>query len=118
MLDMTKLLRDTDRLHQTLKNFEEFMPDDFERLGISKCVHCDGTGLRGRDPHAACNECVGVGYRGFQTIKKQSICPDCNSTGKHLEYENNVTECKTCEGTGRLDWVQAIQKGVRIDSIW
>jgi DnaJ-class molecular chaperone len=115
---MTEMLFNTNDLHSTLKQMEAIAPDDFKSAGITHCGHCDGTGLKNRSINDACRNCNGVGYKDFKNLKEGTICPDCNATGYKLMYENNVIDCPTCEGSGYLDWIQAIQKGVEMSKIW
>jgi len=111
-------LMETNALHASFKQFEAEHPNRFKTKGIFRCGHCNGTGLNLRDKERPCEHCVSVGYVGFKEIEDETICPDCNGTGRCLEYNNHVTDCKTCDGYGRLDWIQAIQNGVRMDKIW
>jgi len=111
-------LLETNKLHASFKQFEANKPVQFKEKGISRCGHCNGTGLKLNDPHRPCEHCISVGYVGYKEIEDETTCPDCNGTGRSLGYENNVFDCKTCEGFGRLDWIQAIQNGIRMDKIW
>jgi DnaJ-class molecular chaperone len=117
-MEMYQFLSDGNELHATFKHLEANYPGEFKLAGLTRCGHCNGTGLKLQNLEVACVECVGVGYVGFKSIEEETVCPDCNSTGKKLEMDNHVTDCKTCRGAGRLDWIDAIKYGIRIDKIW
>ena len=112
------MIYNTNGLHSTLKQMEVITPDDFKSTGIIRCGHCNGTGVKDRNINDACRHCNGVGYRGFKTLNEETVCPDCNASGYKLMYGSNVVDCTTCEGSGRLDWIQAIQRGVEMGKIW
>ena len=39
-------------------------------------------------------------------------CPDCHGTGENITniaiQSTIISTCRTCEGTGKLDWIEAI----------
>ena len=115
---MWEMLSNTNSLHSKIKKLEADFPGKFRANGISRCGHCNGTGLNSNNLEVACKHCNGVGYRGFKELEDMTICPDCNASGYRLKYNNDVDACPTCEGDGRLDWIQAIQKGVKLSEIW
>jgi DnaJ-class molecular chaperone len=117
-MKMWEFLSDGNQLHTIFKKFEADHPNKFKLTGINRCGHCNGTGLKSQNLELACTECVGVGYVGFKELNEESICPDCNSTGKKLEMNNHVSDCKTCDGCGKLDWVDAVIKGIDLEKIW
>ena len=117
-MKMWQLLADNNQLHSNIKRLEANAPEKFKKLGIHQCGHCAGTGLEKKNLEKACKKCFGVGYVGFKMLNDDTICPDCNSTGYQLEYQNHVTSCETCEGSGRLDWVDAVRKGIDLEKIW
>ncbi len=117
-MDMNELLTQYNDLHRNIKLLQDKDPEQFEASGFSACGHCNGTGLRGgKDINFACKSCHGVGFVGFTELNGETVCPDCNSTGKQLEYQNHVTDCKTCDGFGRLTWVDAIRKGISLEKL-
>ena len=118
-----QLLQKNNQLHSDIKKLEHESPDEVKKLGIKQCNKCKGSGLASymdyqADPHKACKECIGIGYVGFKEFKDETVCPDCNASGFELRYENHVVACETCDGSGKLDWVDAIRKGVKLDKIW
>lgn len=118
-MDMNDLLSDLNYLHRSIKLFQYKHPEEYIKAGFSECGHCNGSGLRGgKDINFACKLCFGVGYVGFKELQEETVCPDCNSSGKKLGYENHVTDCQTCLGSGRLDWVDAVIRGVSLEKIW
>lgn len=117
-MEMWEFLADGNKLHCEFKQFETKSPTEFKKIGMSHCGNCNGSGLNPENKEVACTHCVGVGFIGFKTIKEETICPDCNASGKKLGYQNDISDCKTCEGSGMLDWVQAVIKGVKLDKIW
>jgi len=116
-MEMWKFLSENNEIHLSFKKFEENFPSEFKLTGITRCGHCNGTGLNPENKQTACLKCMSVGYMGFKSIKEETICPDCNSTGRKVEL-NHVADCKTCLGSGRLDWVDAVKRGIRLDKIW
>lgn len=117
-MDGIDLVTDTNDLHRRIKILRLKAPETFEEVGFSDCGHCNGTGLKGgRDINRPCKICLGVGFVGFKELDGEGICPDCNSTGKILLYENHVETCKTCDGYGKLSWVDAIRKGIDLEKI-
>jgi DnaJ-class molecular chaperone len=113
-----QFLYDTNDLHSKIKQIEANQPVLFKVNNIERCGHCNGTGLQSNNLELPCERCVGVGYVGFKELDEGTVCPDCNSTGKKLGYQNDVTDCKTCGGSGLLDWIDAIRLGIGIDKIW
>lgn len=125
MTEQWHMIRSTDELHKRFKLLEESDPDGLADKNIHRCGHCRGTGLKfftfssQTDPHTICPNCMGIGYLGFKQLDDDySTCPDCNASGYQLQYENHVVDCKTCDGSGRLDWVTAVLKGIDMEKIW
>lgn len=117
-MDMTEMIMGLNDLHSHIKQLKSNNPEKFEESGFSDCGHCNGTGLKsGKDIHHACKQCKGIGFVGFTELFGETICPDCNSSGKELRYENHVVDCETCEGAGRLDWIDAVKKGISLEKI-
>ncbi len=117
-MDMSQFLMSTNDLHRDIKILKDKFPEKFEAAGFSDCGHCKGTGIKGGvDINYPCKICFGVGFVGFKELQGEGICPDCNSTGKKLQYQNHVTECETCDGYGKLSWVDAIRKGISLEKI-
>ena len=118
-MDCTDLLRDTEKMLATLRDMEEYEPENFLKSGVTRCGHCNASGLSGGiDINRPCKFCLGVGYKGLKEFRGENICPVCNGSGFKLIYQNDVTNCDICGGGGRIDWVTAIRKGVDINKIW
>jgi DnaJ-class molecular chaperone len=117
-MEMWEFLADGNKLHSTFKQLEAKSPTEFKKAGMNRCGHCNATGLSLQNQEVACTQCIGVGFIGFKTIEEETIFPDCNASGKALGYENSIFDCKTCEGSGMLDWIEAVIKGVKLDKIW
>ncbi len=85
-------------------NLSEVMNGVEKHLKIKKyvtCPHCGGTGAKDGTAIERCKQCGGRGrvIRNTRTIfgmaTTQSICPDCDGTGKHI-----TSKCPHCGGTG------------------
>jgi len=114
-MDQIDALNESQEFHLKIKKFEWKLPDKFKESGIIRCGHCKATGVKdGIDINFICSHCIGIGYDIPTTI---GGCPFCNSSGKKLLYQNDITECEICEGEGRLDWVDAIRKGIDLEKI-
>jgi DnaJ-class molecular chaperone len=117
-MEAGEFLMTTNTLHTKFKNMEKDNRPKMIELGIHPCGHCNGTGLKDTNPSLPCTYCFGVGYSGFKELDGESVCPDCNSTGRFITDFNYVGRCPTCDGTGQLSWVDAIRKGINLDKIW
>lgn len=115
-MEMWEFLQQQNSLHMMLKNFERTLPKEFEKTTIRQCGHCSGTGLKDCNVQLACPDCFGVGYTGFKSIGDKTICPYCNSTGGEVS-DIWVNNCKTCKGSGFLDWIDAIKAGVSVEGL-
>ena len=114
-MDHADVLRDVEAFHLSIKQFEYKLPEKFKESGIERCGHCKATGVKGgKDINFDCSYCTGVGYICPTQL---GGCPFCNASGKKLEYDNHVVDCDVCEGSGRLDWVDAIRKGIDLEKI-
>lgn len=73
----------------------------YERL--APCEDCHGTGVSEGGRVVTCSRCHGTGYVNgvqntvFGQMRVQSVCPDCNGSGKVLDHP-----CSTCQGQGRI----------------
>lgn len=80
---------------------------------IVKCKKCNGRGIdcfESSDGNISwdcmnyCDECKGVGYKGYETLIKlnetQYICKECGFIG-----------CEKCNYTGTVDWVTNLMQG-------
>lgn len=73
----------------------------YERL--APCEDCHGTGLSEGGRVVTCSRCHGTGHVNgvqntvFGQMRVQSVCPDCNGSGKVLDHP-----CSTCQGQGRI----------------
>lgn len=104
MLDDNQLSRANNFFKQILATEPELL----EEKGLTRCDHCDGTGLGSLtklhkggyswDPTQYCNDCHGVGFLGMKNLKtfdeKLFICGECNGVG-----------CKECDQSGFTDWI-------------
>ncbi len=94
-----------DKIHAIVKNFEEALPDHFEKTDLEKCGKCNGSGLDVTpstddtltiwNPGAYCKNCRGFGYLGIDRIYNAYVCLKCDGKG-----------CKTCNDTGMIDWIK------------
>lgn len=66
-----------------------------------KCSYCDGTGARSASDIETCSRCHGSGtvtgaqQTPFGVFQTQSVCPECNGTGKIIR-----NKCPNCGGSG------------------
>lgn len=66
-----------------------------------KCSHCDGSGAASASDIETCPTCRGTGRvvrqsrTPFGMVQQQSVCPDCNGSGKHIKKK-----CPHCNGQG------------------
>ncbi len=66
-----------------------------------QCSHCHGTGAETPNDYTTCSRCNGTGQiktqqrTAFGTFVNQSVCPDCQGTGKTVK-----TKCHQCHGSG------------------
>ncbi len=66
-----------------------------------KCAHCNGTGARTPNDIRTCPRCGGSGVVNatqntpFGAIRTQTVCPDCQGTGKIISEK-----CSYCGGSG------------------
>ncbi|MCH4284566.1 MULTISPECIES: molecular chaperone DnaJ [Bacillota] len=76
---------------------EEEISIDVDEL----CNECNGTGARSKSDIKGCSRCGGTGHvttqqrTPFGVFQSQSVCPDCNGTGKTI-----VNKCPKCHGKG------------------
>lgn len=65
------------------------------------CSECLGSGARSKSDVSSCNTCHGQGQvvtqqrTPFGVFQSQSICPDCNGSGKQIKVK-----CSKCNGKG------------------
>lgn len=65
------------------------------------CEECSGTGARSKSDITSCSRCGGSGTvttqqrTPFGVFQSQSVCPDCNGTGKKILHK-----CSKCGGKG------------------
>ena len=65
------------------------------------CDKCHGTGAKSPEDIHTCSRCGGTGYIRttqrtlFGVMENQSVCPDCNGTGKIV-----ANKCPECSGKG------------------
>ena len=97
-----------------IKGDNRYMSMDIEFLdavhGVDKlinitvdkmCKECNGSGAASASDIETCPTCKGVGRvtrqsrTPFGIIQQQTICPDCNGTGKHVKKN-----CPHCNGQG------------------
>jgi DnaJ-class molecular chaperone len=115
---MAELLAATNQLHLDIKHMREYNPEKYQESGFQLCGHCNGTGLEDSDINRACKICVGVGFVGRKEIDEYSVCPHCNGSGFEILYQNDVQDCSTCGGSGKITWVDAILNGIDMEKIW
>jgi DnaJ-class molecular chaperone len=101
-----------------IKHMKEHQPEKYQKAGFKMCGHCNGTGIQDKDINRACKNCVGVGFVGHKELDDETICPACNGTGFEIRYSNDVQDCSTCDGFGRLTWVEAVMKGISMEKLW
>jgi len=89
-----EISRNANILHNVLKQFEFYFPEEFEKTDISRCGHCNATGLKDKHQMFFCTNCGGTGYVGYDKIQKSYVCRKCNGAG-----------CGKCKHTGMVDWV-------------
>ena len=89
-----EMIDNANKLHGAIKNFEHYFPEEFVKTNISKCGHCNGTGLEDKSQIYFCWNCGGTGYVGYEKITKSYTCRYCNGSG-----------CDICEYTGMVDWI-------------
>ena len=106
--------RSSSRRAGPIKGDNRYMSMDIEFLdavhGVDKlinitvdkmCKECNGTGAASASDIETCPTCKGVGRvtrqsrTPFGIIQQQTICPDCNGTGKHVKKN-----CPHCNGQG------------------
>ncbi len=83
------------KIFRIIKDFETLLPDEFEKCGIVKCGHCNGTGISNKHTLVICRVCGGMGYRGFEKLYGEYICRTCNGFG-----------CDRCDKRGIVDWIK------------
>ena len=104
--------RQKNKAENIFKMLRKQTPEFLEEKQITKCDHCDGTGLNATkldgqsgyswaDTNSYCDKCYGVGYLGYDKSidfdGTKYMCPVCQSVG-----------CKDCEDTGFVDWITHI----------
>lgn len=103
-----------DRLQAIIKNFQEALPDLFEKTELKICEKCNGAGIPVRkgnvdeltfwEPGSYCKECGGIGYLGVKRIYDKYIC----SCGGKDPY------CPKCNGNMVIDWITNIMEGKNV----
>lgn len=97
------LLNNLNNLHLIIRNFQDYFPNSFEKTGILKCGHCNGTGMdKGTNTEKYCRNCRGFGFVNIDEITIQYICPKCEGGG----YTGPRQVCPLCNGTGMTDWIR------------
>jgi len=94
-MDDLQLQQRSNKIFQTIQDFERLFPDEFEKCKISKCGHCNGTGFKDMTMQSHCSNCGGMAYIGFEKFYGEFICRSCNGYG-----------CRMCENKGTVDWVE------------
>jgi len=84
----------SNKIFKTIKDFETLFPDEFRKCGITKCGHCNGSGITDKHQLGNCIHCGRMGYKGFEKIGDDFICRSCNGYA-----------CERCDYTGIVDWV-------------
>jgi DnaJ-class molecular chaperone len=92
-MDSINKQRKSNKIFETIRNFETLFPEEFQKCDIHKCGHCKGTGLKNTHTIEHCSYCGGMGYRGFEKIDGEFVCRTCNGYG-----------CVHCNN-GIVDWV-------------
>lgn len=94
-MDHIDIQNRSNRIFKVIKDFEILFPDEFEKCGITKCGHCNGTGLSSSyNVHSLCSNCGGMGYIGFKKLNGEFVCRTCNGYG-----------CYKCNNKGTVDWI-------------
>lgn len=89
-------------LHQAIKIFKYYFPEEFAKTNIVECKPCNGLGITDKynmDPSSVCLECMGVGFIGYTHLEQGYLCKVCNGVG-----------CKNCDQKGFVDWVSNAMK--------
>jgi len=84
----------SNKIFQTIKNFETLFYDEFQKTGIVRCGHCRSTGFQHNNINELCIECGGMGYTGFKKLAGEFVCRTCNGYG-----------CMLCNNKGTVDWI-------------
>lgn len=114
-------MKGQDRLMQMKVSFMDaiFGKTETIQLDVDElCSDCHGSGAYSKDDIKVCNTCRGSGRvttqqrTAFGVFQSQSVCPECNGTGKTV-----VKKCKKCNGKGyehkRVDVDVKIPAGIQ-----
>lgn len=97
-------MRGDDRLMQMTINFMEAIKGKNEKIKLNvdeQCSHCHGSGAESSSDVTTCSTCNGSGTvvsqqrTAFGVFQSQSVCPDCQGTGKKI-----TKYCHVCHGKG------------------
>lgn len=93
-----------DRLMRMQVQFMDAVFGKMETISLDvdeQCTECMGSGARSKSDISSCPTCHGQGHvitqqrTPFGVFQQQSICPDCNGTGKQIK-----NKCHVCHGSG------------------
>ena len=105
----SKEIEKANKLHQVIKTFGEYFPEEFKKCDIKLCDDCEGKGFLASQTYGTyfaglggvCQKCNGVGFIGFKFLMHERVCK-CNGVG-----------CEICNQRGTVDWIDAIIKGCK-----
>ena len=89
--------QNANKIHRSIKHFEEIFPEELAKTDIKRCGHCNATGLETTYQTSSeffCFNCGGTGYVGYEKIQKSYTCRLCNGSG-----------CSFCDYCGMTDWI-------------
>jgi len=99
MIDSEQKQTRSNKIFQTIKDFDHYFHEEFEKCGIKKCGHCTA-GFRDLSLQFHCSDCGGMGYVGFKRLHGEYVCRTCNGYG-----------CSLCDNRGTVDWVRHARSG-------
>ncbi len=89
------------RVKMTLEDIAKGVTKTLKIPTFMPCDHCHGTGAKDGVAFATCQHCHGTGtvthvqQSIFGAMQTQSVCPDCEGTGKIISEQ-----CQYCKGEG------------------
>lgn len=89
-------------LHQAIKVFRHYFPEEFAKTNIVPCKACNGLGITDQhyiSPASICFECMGIGFMGFESLEGGYVCKICKGVG-----------CSNCNEDGFVDWIKNAMK--------